>query len=308
VSTTRDETKAIFLSTTDRNPGTYYLLDTAALRLKKLFDLAEWIHPQEMAPMKPMEYKARDGLTIHGYLTLPLGGSGKNLPLVVNPHGGPSARDVWEFDPGVQFLANRGYAVLQVNFRGSTGYGKSFLKAGFREWGLKQQDDITDGVKWVIDQGIADPKRVCIFGASYGGYAALIGLEQTPELYRCGISYAGVTDIIRTLKKSLPELKIAEAMAIEQIGDVKEDKAHLKDVSPLAHVDKIQVPVFLAHGEYDRRVPIETARDLARALKKQGKLYDFMVRDDEDHGFHQETNKIAFWTKVEAFLKSNLQN
>jgi dipeptidyl aminopeptidase/acylaminoacyl peptidase len=136
----------------------------------------------------------------------------------------------------------------------------------------------------------------------------LVGLEQTPELYRCGISYAGVTDIIRTLKKSLPDLKLAQAIAIEQIGDVKEDKAHLKDVSPLSHVDKIQVPVFLAHGENDDRVPIDTVRDLAKALKKQGKLYDFMERAEEGHGFHQEANRIAFWTKVDAFLRENLKN
>jgi dipeptidyl aminopeptidase/acylaminoacyl peptidase len=260
-----------------------------------------------MAEMKPIQYKARDGLTIHGYLTVPKGSSGKNLPLIVNPHGGPELRDNWVFDPEVQFLANRGYAVLRVNFRGSTGYGKSFVKAGFKEWGRKQQDDITDGVKWAIAQGIADPKRICIFGASYGGFAALTGLEQTPELYRCGISYAGVIDVQRNFKSIERNLKIVQAALADMLGEAKTDASYWKEISPINHVDKIQVPVFLAYSEYDPKIPIATARDLAKALKKRGKLYDFMVKDNEAHGFHQEVNRIEFYKKVDQFLKANLQ-
>src|SRR5262249_6931838 len=150
---------ALFLTRSDRTPGTYYLIDMASFKLRKLFDVAEWIRPEQMAEMKPITYKSRDGLTIHGYLTLPPTSAGTNLPMVVHPHGGPLLRDTWEFDPEVQFLANRGYAVLQMNFRGSSGYGKAFREAGYKQWGLKQQDDITDGVKWAIEQGIADPKR-----------------------------------------------------------------------------------------------------------------------------------------------------
>jgi dipeptidyl aminopeptidase/acylaminoacyl peptidase len=315
VNASRDGREALFLASSDRTPGTYYLLKTATMRLERLFDVAEWIHPAEMAEMKPIQYEARDGLVIHGYLTVPNGSSGKNLPLIVNPHGGPQARDVWGFDREVQFFANRGYAVLRVNFRGSTGYGGSFLRAGNLEWGLKQQNDITDGVRWAIDRGIADPKRICIYGASYGGFAALRGLEKTPELYRCGISYAGVIDIETTLRIHLdaamvnpvPRLRMEEAGLIEMLGDKKEQKEHWKDISPIAHVDRIQVPVLLAYSEYDHRIPISTARDLAKELKKCGKLYDFMVRDNEDHGFHQESNKIALWKKVDEFLMATMR-
>jgi dipeptidyl aminopeptidase/acylaminoacyl peptidase len=307
VSVSRGGQKRVVLATNDRTPGTFHLLDTQTMKMEKLFDLADWIHPEEMAEMKPIEYKARDGLLIHGYLTIPKGSNAKSLPLIVNPHGGPIVRDSWGFDPEVQFLANRGYAVLRMNFRGSPGYGWDFMRAGFKEWGSKQQNDITDGVKWAIEQGIADPKRICICGASYGGYAALIGLEQTPELYRCGISYVGVTDVIRTLKKmELRELDVAKAQLAQQIGDRKAERDRLEAISPINQVDKIQVPVFLANGELDPKVPISTGRDMARALRKRGKLYDFMVKDDEGHGFFKEENKIEFWKKVDEFLKANM--
>ena len=208
----------------------------------------------------------------------------------------------------MQFLANRGYAVLQVNFRGSTGYGRTFRDAGNREWGLKQQDDITDGVRWAIDQGVADPKRICIYGSSYGGFAAMAGLIQTPELYRCGISYAGVVDIGRTVWR-MPgrRLRIAEAHLAEMLGEKEDQKEHWKKISPLTNVDRIQVPVLLAYSEHDSKIPIGTARKFAKELKKRDKLYDFMVKDNEDHGFHQEANKIELWEKIEEFLKANMQ-
>jgi dipeptidyl aminopeptidase/acylaminoacyl peptidase len=314
VSASEDGGKMIFLASNDHTPGVYYMLHTATMRLQKLFELAEWIHAEEMAQMTPIQYQARDGLTIHGYLTLPNGCAGKNLPMIVNPHGGPRGRDVWGFDPEVQFLANRGYAVLQPNFRGSTGYGIAFLNAGNREWGLKQQDDITDGVKWAIERGIADPKRICIYGASYGGFAALRGLETTPELYRCGISYAGVVDIEPALRLHLDwarlipvqPLKIQQAELDDMLGDKKEQKEHWKEISPISHVDQIQVPVLMAYSEYDRRIPIASARSMAKELKQRGKLYDFLVKDNEDHGFHQEANKIELWKKVDEFLKATM--
>lgn len=306
INTSRDGTKAVFLATSDRTPGTYYLVDTGSMKLRKLCDAADWIKPEEMCRMKPIEYTARDGLKIHGYLTLPLDCAGTNLPMVVNPHGGPALRDTWGFDPAVQFLANRGYAVLRVNFRGSTGYGRSFREAGYRQWGLKQQDDITDGVKWAIAQGIADPRRIAIIGASYGGFAALTGLEKTPELYRCGVSYAGVTDVVRTVDPSAPTLTMLKLFLAETVGDLKKDKKELKEISPISQVDKIQAPVFLAYGELDPKVPIATARTLAKALKQRGKLYDFLVKKDEGHGFHKEANKIEFWKKVDEFLSANM--
>jgi dipeptidyl aminopeptidase/acylaminoacyl peptidase len=306
VNTSRDGSRALVLAYSDRTPGIYYLFDIAGSKLRKLFDVADWIHPSEMAEMKPIEYKSRDGLTIHGYLTLPLKSTGKNLPMVVNPHGGPLTRDVWEFDPAVQFLANRGYAVLQMNFRGSTGYGKTFREAGYKQWGLKQQDDITDGVKWAIAQGIADPKRIAIYGASYGGFAALAGLEKTPELYRCGISLCGVTDVMRTMDRSRPTLTMFKMMVAETVGDLKQDKKQLKENSPIENVDKIQVPVFLANGELDPKVPIATGRALAKSLQKRGKLFDFMVKSIEGHGYVLPGDRIDFWTKAEECLKANM--
>ncbi len=307
VSWTRDESKAIVLASNDRDPGTFYLVDARSAKLRRLFPVAEWLDPEQMSEMKPIEFTARDGLKIHGYLTVPKGRPGTHLPMVVNPHGGPRARDEWGFDPEVQFLANRGYAVLRVNFRGSTGYGQAFLKAGYKQWGLKQQDDITDGVRWAIAEGIADPKRIAIYGASYGGFAALCGLEQSPELYRCGISYAGVTDILRTVKRDIPMLQVTKADIAASVGDPKKDKELLKEVSPMNHVEDIQAPVLLAYGRLDPKVPIATATDLARRLKKRGKLYDFIIKDEEEHGFHRESNRIEFWQKVDEFLRANLK-
>jgi dipeptidyl aminopeptidase/acylaminoacyl peptidase len=205
----------------------------------------------------------------------------------------------------VQFLASRGYAVLRMNFRGSTGYGARFRNAGYKQWGLRQQDDITDGVKWAIEQGYADPKRIAIFGASYGGFAALTGLERTPELYRCGISYVGVTDATRLLDPEWTP-NVTKAFIAGTVGDPKRDRAFLREVSPINHVGQIQVQVFLANGYYDPKVPIDTAKEMAKALKKRGKLYDFMVKEDEGHGFFKDSNKIDFWKKVEEFLKANM--
>ena len=309
VDASRDGSKVIFQAFSDRTPGTYHLLHMASNKLEKLFDVAERIKVEQMAEMKPVQYQSRDGLTIHGYLALPLGTSGKNLPLIVNPHGGPWVRDSWIFNPEVQFFANRGYAVLQMNFRGSSGYGKSFLRAGYKQWGRKMQDDITDGVKWAIEQGIADPKRIAIYGSSYGGYAAMVGLESTPELYKCGISYAGVTDVAHFIKsrEQKAQLETTRLFAAEAIGDLKADRAELKDVSPQNHVDQIQAPILLAYGELDPRTPISEGRKLARELKKQGKKFEMIVKDDEGHGFHKEENKIEFYRKVDEFLKENLK-
>ena len=197
--------RVIVRTFSDKTQGACYLYDHAAGRLEKLAELSPWLNESEMADMKPIHFTSRDGLTIHGYLTLPKGAKPGHLPIVVNPHGGPWARDVWGFNPEVQFLANRGYAVLQINFRGSTGYGKAFWEAWFKQWGGKMQDDITDGVQWLIQEGIADPKRIAIYGASYGGYATLAGLTFTPDLYACGVDYVGVSNIF-TLLGNAPAL------------------------------------------------------------------------------------------------------
>lgn len=187
----------------DRTPGSRYLYDVKANSLKKLADINSAIAEADMAEMKPIQYTSRDGLTIRGYLTLPKGVAAKNLPVIINPHGGPWARDAWGYNPEIQFLANRGYAVLQLNFRGSTGFGRKFWEASFKQWGLTMQDDVTDGVNWMVKEGIADPKRVEIYGASYGGYATLSGITLTPDLYAAAMSYVGVSNMF-TFMKSIP--------------------------------------------------------------------------------------------------------
>lgn len=290
----------------DRDPGTFHLLNTRELTMEKLVSRADWIKPEQMAPMTPIRYKARDGLTIHGYLTLPVQSSGKNLPLIINPHGGPWARDQWRYIREVQFLANRGYAVLQVNFRGSIGYGLKFKQAGFGQWGLAMQDDITDAVRWAIDQGIADPKRVAIYGASYGGFATMAGLAFTPDLYRCGVNYVGVTDaalLLKTLPDSWEDGRVeVEAMT----GNAKKDGERIKATSPLENVDKVRVPVFFAYGRLDERVDIRHGTRMASVLKKNGIPVVWMEREDEGHGYSKKVNQLAFYGEMEKFLATYL--
>ncbi len=202
-STTKAEDKFIVAAASDRTPGARYIYDAKADTLSKLAEINPKIPADDMAPMKPISYSSRDGLTIHGYLTLPVGREAKNLACIVNPHGGPWARDIWGYNPEVQFLANRGYCVLQMNFRGSTGYGRQFWEASFGQWGLKMQDDITDGAQWLIKEGVADPKRLAIYGASYGGYATLAGVTFTPDLYAAAVDYVGVSNLF-TFMNTIP--------------------------------------------------------------------------------------------------------
>jgi dipeptidyl aminopeptidase/acylaminoacyl peptidase len=206
-----------------------------------------------MATTRPIQYKSRDGLTINGYLTLPKGRDPKNLPVVINPHGGPWARDRWGFNREAQMLANRGYAVLQMNFRGSTGYGKEFWLKGQKQWGKAMQDDITDGVNWLIKEGIADPKKVAIYGGSYGGYATLAGITFTPDLYSCAVDYVGVSNMFTFMKTIPPYWEPYKAMFYELVGDPAKDSLLLASVSPVFHVDKIKTPLFIAQGANDPR-------------------------------------------------------
>ena len=305
-----DGKRALVLVTNDRSPGKYYLYDEARQSVEQLTARAPWIDPKLMGEVKPISYKARDGLPIAGYLTIPPGKGAKNLPMIVYPHGGPFAvRDVDGFNPDAQFFASRGYAVLQMNFRGSGGYGTQFREAGTREWGGKMQDDVSDAVKWAVGEGIADAGRVCIFGASYGGYAALMGAVATPELYKCAISYSGVTDLESMFQSRIigrigyrdrtPE----EMIFINQwVGDRK-DATYLHERSPAFNAAKIQVPVFIAHGELDMVVPFANAQAMRNALEHEHKTFEFFSRTDEGHGFEQEANEIALFTQIEAFLK-----
>ncbi len=255
-SANEDENIFVVAAWSDRTQGVRYLYDTASRTLTKLAEIAPWLDEKQLAEMQPITYRARDGLTIQGYLTLPRGG-GKNLPLIVHPHGGPWARDVWGYDPEVQFLANRGYAVLQMNFRGSVGYGREFWQASFKQWGKKMQDDVTDGVHYAIEQGIADPKRVCIYGGSYGGYVTLAGLAFTPKLYACGVDYVGVSNLFTFIKTIPPYWKPMLDMFYEMVGNPETDKALLAEASPALHAENIRAPLLIAQGAQDPRVNIE---------------------------------------------------
>jgi len=297
-----DASKVVILSHSDRNPGTFYFLNTKTLEMEKLVSRAAWLKREQLSEMRPISYKSRDGLVIHGYLTLPAGQPAKNLPLIVNPHGGPWVRDEWGYNFEVQYIASLGYAVLQMNYRGSTGYGKKFLEAGYGQWGLAMQDDITDGVKWAIAEGYADPSRIGIYGGSYGGYACMAGLAFTPELYRCGINYVGVTDI-SLLLKTIPESWERMREDLEnKTGNAKLDRNRLDATSPLKNADRIKAPVFFVYGEQDERVDIKHGTRMAAALKHNGVPVEWMSRVDEGHGYRRPENKKAFYAQMGSFL------
>jgi len=306
VSGNKEEDTFIVRTITDRSLGAFYLYDSKSDELTKLADRNPWLKEDELAEMKPIEYTARDGLTIHGYLTLPKGKPAQNLPIVVNPHGGPWVRDDWGFNPEVQYLANRGFGLLQMNFRGSTGYGRKFWEAGFGQWGRSMQDDITDGVKWLVDQGIADPKRVAIYGGSYGGYAVLAGLTKTPDLYAAGVDYVGVSNLFTFMKTLPPYWKPFMDMMYEMVGNPDKDKALFQEISPALNADKISTPLFVAQGANDPRVKIDESNQIVDALKKRGIAVEYMVKQDEGHGFHNEENRFAFYEAMEKFLEKHL--
>ena len=302
----REEDKCLVRSFTDRSRGAYYFYDLKAKDFRKLADISPWLNEQDMAPMKPIKYQSRDGLTINGYLTLPKGVAARNLPVVVNPHGGPWFRDQWGYNPEVQFLANRGYAVLQVNFRGSTGYGRKFWEASFKQWGKAMQNDITDGVQWLIKEGIADPKRVGIYGGSYGGYATLAGLTFTPDLYAAGVDYVGVANLFTFIKTIPPYWKPYLEMIYEMVGHPERDKDLLTAASPVFHSAKIKVPLLIAQGANDPRVNKAESDQMVEALKARGIEVPYIVKSNEGHGFSNEENRFEFYRAMEEFLGKHL--
>jgi dipeptidyl aminopeptidase/acylaminoacyl peptidase len=301
-----DEDKFIVWTGSDKLPSKFYFYDKKTGDTKFLAAGRPWINEDQMATMKPVEYKSRDGLTIHGYLTLPKGVEPKNLPVVVNPHGGPWARDQWGFNNEVQFLANRGYAVLQMNFRGSTGYGKDFWLKSQKQWGKKMQDDITDGVNWLIKDGIADPKRVAIYGGSYGGYATLAGITFTPDLYACAVDYVGVSNMFTFMKTIPPYWEPFKKQMYELVGDPAKDSVLLAEASPALHVGNIKTPLFIAQGANDPRVNKAESDQVVEALKKRGVAVDYMVKNDEGHGFANENNRLDFYKAMEKFFDKYL--
>jgi dipeptidyl aminopeptidase/acylaminoacyl peptidase len=301
-----DETIGVVVAQNSRQPAKYYLFDFNNNTMEWLADSRPWLDPQQMAEMKPIEFESRDGMKMHGYLTVPNGSEGKNLPLVVNPHGGPWARDGWGYNGEIQFLANRGYAVLQVNFRGSVGFGMEHLMSSWKQWGQAMQNDVSDGVKWAIEQGIADADRVCIYGGSYGGYATMAGLTYTPELYKCGINYVGVTDLALLFKTAPDSWAAGEEQMKLMIGDPKSEQEFLEEWSPVNPADKIKAPVFMAYGLRDPRVNIRHAQVMENAMEDAGVEFELMVKKDEGHGFRKEENRYDFYGRMESFLAENL--
>ena len=306
ISHDREEERFVVYSGSDRSMGSYYLLDSRSDELQKLFEISPWLDETQMASMQPIRYESRDGMTIRGYLTLPPGVEPKQLPLIVNPHGGPWHRDSWGFDPEIQFLANRGYAVLNMNFRGSTGFGRKFLEASFGQWGLTMQDDVSDGVAWAVAEGIADPKRVGIYGGSYGGYATLAGLTKTPELYACGISYVGVSNLFTWIEAIPPYWKPYLEMMYEMVGHPERDEQRFRETSPLFQAERIRAPLFVAQGANDPRVRKPESDQIVEALRGRGVEVEYLVREDEGHGFVKEENQFAFYRAMESFLSKHL--
>lgn len=308
-ATDKEEQKYLIYVGSDRTRGRYYFYDRAVGSPVLLAELAPWLAEEDMVAMHPVTYTSRDGLTIEAYLSLPhpyTPETAKALPVVVHPHGGPWARDSWGYSAEVQFLCNRGYAVFQMNFRGSTGYGRKFLEASYKQWGQAMQDDITDGVNWLITQGIADAKRVAIYGGSYGGYATLAGLCFTPDLYACGIDYVGVSNLLTFMQTIPPYWRPLLEMMYEQVGDPEKDLEMLRAYSPALQAHLIKAPLFIAQGANDPRVNKAESDQMVEALRARGVEVEYMVKDNEGHGFHNQENRFDFYRAMERFLKEQM--
>lgn len=308
-ATDKEEQKYLIYVGSDRTRGRYYFYDRAVGSPALLTELAPWLAEEDMVAMHPVTYTSRDGLTIEAYLSLPhpyTPETAKALPVVVHPHGGPWARDSWGYSAEVQFLCNRGYAVFQMNFRGSTGYGRKFLEASYKQWGQAMQDDITDGVNWLISQGIADAKRIAIYGGSYGGYATLAGLCFTPDLYACGIDYVGVSNLLTFMQTIPPYWRPLLEMMYEQVGDPEKDLEMLRAYSPALQAHLIKAPLFIAQGANDPRVNKAESDQMVAALRARGVEVEYMVKDDEGHGFHNQENRFDFYRAMERFLREQM--
>lgn len=291
----------------DVDPGTWFTLETKSMTLRRVGPRRKKIQPEAMRPMEIVSYAAADGTPIPAYLTRPAGGTGPH-PAVVLIHGGPVSRDRWEWSDEVQLLASRGYVVLQPQFRGSSGFGRKFEQAGFGQWGLAMQDDISDGVRYLVREKIAAPDRICIYGASYGGYAALWGLVKTPELYRCGVSFAGVSDIEHMWSDGSDSAgsKVAREIMSSIVGNVREKQAKFAEVSPLRHAARIQAPVLLMHGKEDRRVPVSHFTQMKHALETSGKSVESELFDDEGHGIRYIHNNTRYFKRLLDFLHKHI--
>jgi dipeptidyl aminopeptidase/acylaminoacyl peptidase len=307
VSRDLDDLRWIVVFGTPHRPVHYYLWDRVAKSSTFLFSHRPELEDVELAEMRPITYRARDGLEIRGYLTLPPGAEPRNLPLVSHPHGGPWARDYWGFNVWVQLLANRGYDVLQPNYRGSTGYGRKFLHDGDRQWGLAMQDDLTDAVNWAVAEGIADPRRVAIFGGSYGGYAALAGATFTPDLYRCAVDLVGPSNLFTLIRSFAPYWNM-RAIWNARTGnpDDPADRELLTGASPLFAAERIGIPMLIAQGANDPRVVQSESEQIVSAIEKNGGSVTYVLYPDEGHGFVRPSNNKDFMARAEKFLTEHL--
>lgn len=305
VSATRDGSKLVLFVRGDRNPGDYYLYDRAKKEAQYLISQRGWIDPERMAEQRAISFKARDGHTLWAYLTLPPNRKAEKLPLVVNPHGGPfQVRDTWGWDADPQVLASRGYAVLQVNYRGSAGYGNAHVTQAKRAWGTLMIDDITDAARYLVAQGIADGSRLCIYGGSYGGYAALMSAVREPDLYRCAVSYVGVFDMALFQRDTdVSRSRTGGRYLDNWVAQTEEDMARH---SPSSYIDRLKAPVMIIHGEADQRVPFTQAQALRRALDERKHPYVWLTKASEGHGFYDEANRTELYEKLLAFLDQNL--
>ena len=303
-SSSSDGKQDLIESYSDRSPGDYYLFDSEAKKADHVVSQAQWVDPAQMSPMRAIDFNARDGLAVKGYLTVPKGASGKNMPMVVLPHGGPfDISDGWAYDPEVQMLAAAGYAVLQVNYRGSGERGREFLQSGAAQWGGSMQDDVTDATRWAIQQGIADPSKICIYGASYGAYAALMGVAKEPSLYKCAAGYVGVYDLPQLRGEEVRKRGSSATWADEWIGS---DQDALAAHSPTRMANRIKVPVFLAAGREDPRAPVEHTERMEQALKGAGVPVETLYYDGEGHGFYKPEHRREFYARLLAFLSRSL--
>ncbi len=294
--------------TADDRGSYYYSYDRSGRGGTYLFDARPELSSYALARMEPVSFTARDGLEIEGYLTLPLADSlgTETLPMVLDVHGGPWARDGWGYNPEAQWLANRGYACLQVNYRGSTGYGKRFLNAGNKEWGAAMHDDLVDAVGWAIEEGIADPKRVAIYGGSYGGYAALVGATFTPEVFRCAVDVVGPSNLVTLIESIPPYWSTFLATFYERVGNPETEKEFLESRSPLFFVDRIRIPVLIAQGANDPRVKQAESEQIVAAMQEKGLDYEYLLFEDEGHGFARPENRLKFYAAAERFLAKHL--
>ena len=301
-SRTGDGKLALLQVSSDTNAGDFYLYDTSDQSAKGLFSRRNWLDPKTMSPTRSVQFAARDGLQLHGFVTVPKG-AGPGLPMVVLPHGGPfGVADTWDFDEDVQLLAEAGYAVLRVNFRGSGNYGRAFMHAGAREWGQRMQDDVTDATRWAITQGIADPKRICIYGASYGAYAAMMALAREPDLYRCGVGYVGVYDLPLMYREGARQATYVKNWFNDWLGK----EATLAAVSPTQQAARMTQPVFLAAGGKDWRAPIAHSERMEKALKAAGRAPETLYFATEGHGFYTAAHRREFYAKLLKFLSHNI--